>query len=425
MKKFKFSKKRFVTKEDFVWFFLPAILLTPQILKSDVDDKYIAKFHQVYKRYTSDTPKDINEYALVSRYDELFMGDSIIQKIEDINKNQNKTSNIAWSHSYFIQSLNTMYSITKETKYLRKSLEIIRAILANTDEKKGTKTHFGHLVPAWGTDRYAKYWVVHAVHTGVITYSILEFLDCCSQEPKLMEELGSEYKQMILDVTKAIDWHDRQWIEGCSDEGCYISKESEPKKEGNVLAANRLSAMGLALWQSLKVTQNQRHKEKAIKLARYIKRRLNIYSHGAYYWQSYLPLKPLKKPIELEGLFPEDVSHGGITIFFPIKMAEANQVFDHNDMAAFSKTVLNGFGKLDNGVLYSNVAGNPKYHSPALVRNLSYWLMLSDYSPEVFQRISMFFLKYQNPCTRPNDFAYLIKYHRRILNLTEILTKSK
>ena len=194
-----------------------------------------------------------------------------------------------------------MYIATHDTKYLDWSLEIAQDSVANTDDKVGHYTFWGELAPGWGCEKYALRWVVHPVHTGLITYGIMDFLRLAHLESSVMDQFDpGEYNAMVADVTDALDWHDRQWVAGPGlDEGHYIYKDNEPTAgEDEVIAANRLSSMGRGLWSSWQVTGNTVHRDKALNIARYIRRRMTIHDDGAYYWLYSLPTAAISCPPE-------------------------------------------------------------------------------------------------------------------------------
>jgi len=129
---------------------------------------------------------------------------------------------------------------------------------------------------------------------------------------------------------------------------------------------------------------------------------------GAFYWSYWLPLEPVTKPVPIKEIKGEDVSHGSLSMSV---LAEINSQVDFltpMEKDRLTKTVTKGFARLNNGILFGSVNGEPN-SNPAYVQLPARWLILTPYSEEVYQRISRFYLNYvQSP--GPLDLALLIRY---------------
>lgn len=407
---------------------LPAILLT-LAAAACAQRTTIAQYTENFKAFSAreqqipDPVPSLDEYANPEYFDRLIESRKLVDKYVDrINRQQNKQGSMGWASSSFMQALNEMFIATNDVKYLRHNLRLVRATLANRDDRLGRKTFWGESAPGWGCDRYAQRWNIHPVHTGMIACGVTGFIEQVQRRPvpgigHLNEALGlqdSEIKSMIADITQTIDWHDRQWIPGpAPDEGHYISKDNEVGNEGNVLVANRLSTMGLALWGSWRASANTKHRDQAIKLARYMKRRMAIYSDGAYYWRGALPIEPITTRPDLSPATrdaTEGLSHAGVTVAFPVTMARAGQVFTTDDLRAFGNTVVNGFARLDNGIVLSNIGGTTAYAdgSTKEPQHLGYWLRTTPSNTQAYHRIAEFLRKYRKDPS-PMDLASLIR----------------
>ncbi len=364
----------------------------------------------------------LEEYARPETYDIRHLGNVINVWVNRIVGRQNLDADMAWGSSYHTHSLNDMYRGTGDRKYLDANLRIVRASLANRDDKKGHTTFFGEMAPGWGTAYYAGRHVIHPVHTGMIAFGIVEFLELVQQEPELMTDLGDEFDTMVEEITETIDWHDRQWSDGPGeDEGYYFTKDNEPQYEGDPLAANRLSAMGLALWGSWKATGNTEHREKALRLARYMKRRMRLYAEGpygdgAYFWKTFLFVQPIEFALPASHVSSlnggEDFSHAALTIAFPLTLGLEGEVFSEYDMQAFARSILLGCARLGDGVLLGNIVGTTIF-GPSQVLIPGYLFRIAPHSPEAFDAVAEFLLRYQkNP--RNVDIAQLIRFRPNV-----------
>jgi hypothetical protein len=82
------------------------------------------------------------------------------------------------------------------------------------------------------------------------------------------------------------------------------------------------------------------------------------------------------------------------------------EVFDENDMKRLANTVLLGFGRRDDGILFGNVNGTPDA-SPKYVSLPARWLTLAAYEPAIDDHIAAF---YRNFVAKPGplDLAILV-----------------
>jgi hypothetical protein len=373
------------------------------------DQAYIKKFLE--KKPKIDPPAILEDYATRARYDQLV--DGLDKSLVNVS---NDKGGIAWWLSYWMMSLNEMYRATNDAKYLAANLKCIKAILAVTDDKIGKKLYTGRVVKAWGCDAYAeKGRALYAVHTGVITAPMLEFLVLAKTDADFSATLGDDAKVILDGATAALAEHDRQWREGPEPgAGHYIGMEQEPSCEGKPLPGNRLSAMGWALWASWKLTGNTIHRDHAIEIGKYIKDRLTPAPDGATYWKYWLPVEPVgNSQTEREKISGEDSSHASLTFALPLALARDGQVFSNEDMQRIGKMVINGLGRFsagNPGILSGDITGSPS-SSPDNISNPARWLALVPYEPHVKDIIIPYYLSYdKNPS--PLELAQLILFQK-------------
>jgi hypothetical protein len=386
----------------------PGILNAPASAQWDAtaEMEYVQRFEEKFPP-VSPVPT-LDEYATAARYDKLFLGAGFEKAVETIRDNP---ESLAWGWSYRMMSLNEMYRATKDPKYFIAGAAVIQTVISVRDDRLGLKMWTGETAPAWGSGNYAERGrSVFAVHTGMITYPILDFLLIAKENPGLGDTLGRERDRMLRAAEEALAFHDRQWRDGPEEgAGHYMALNQESKMEGLPLPGNRLSAMGRALWLSWKVTGNETHRARALALGRYIKARLTPSPDGAYYWSYVLPRQPVTEPRPKEEIpGAEDVSHASLTASFPIMLASDGEIFTEEDMERIGLTVEKGFARLDSGVLFGNVVGELG-SGPGNVQMPGRWLRLSPFAPEVYDRIAEFYLKYR-PTPSPLALALLVRY---------------
>jgi len=370
---------------------------------SQEDAKYVVRFLEKFPKV--DPAPTFDTYATTARYDELYLGDNLAKALKKVS---NDTGGIAWGLSYRMMSLNQMYRVTADAKYLEANRKCIRAVMAARDDKIGKKLWTDVVAPAWGSDKYAKRGrAIFAVHTGIITYPMLDFLLLAKQDEAFAIKLDDAVKQIETCCLEALAFHDRQWREGPGDgEGYYIGLDQEEVCENKPLPGNRLSAMGLALWTSWKLTGNETHRDRARAIGLYIKHRLTPEPDGAYYWPYWLPIDPVTEPAPRESVKGEDSSHAGLTLALPLMLAADNEVFTTEDVTRFGNTLIKGFGRLENGILFGDITGNPA-SSPNYVGQITAWAQTAKQVPAVRDLIITHYLNYR-PTPGALDLSRLI-----------------
>lgn len=386
--------------------FAPSAQNTADAGTSEADAAYITKFEAKFQKV--DPPPAFDAYATAERYDKQALGTAFDKMLEHVS---NETGGIAWGLAYHMMSLNEMYRVTKDPKYLAANLRCIEAVLAARDDVTGAKTWNGVVAPAWSSGKYAERGrAVFAVHTGIIVYPMLDFALLAKGASDAAEDLKARVPAIVEAATQSLAFHDRQWRDGPAEsEGHYIGLDQEDVCENKPLPGNRLSAMGIALWTSWKVTGNETHRDRALALGHYIKNRLTLAPDGAYYWPYWLPEQPVTEQLPREAVKGEDVSHAALTMALPILLAEDGQVFTKEDMQRVANTVLKGFGRLGNGVLFGNVTGNPDAAGPEYASSPCHWLPLTHYDPAVRDCIVALYLNYK-PSPGALDLALLLRY---------------
>jgi len=236
---------------------------------------------------------------------------------------------LAWSESHLMQGYVNMFRATSDIKYLDKLYDHIKQVLSNRDDNIGKKDYKGELVPCWGTDRFTKNreWMHFAVHTGMITYPMLEFV-------QLVRESGIEkyfdYAQRILkQVEESIEYHDKDLkIDH------YVYPEDFYKRD-YIIPISQQSAMGRSLILLYELTGKEEYLNKVKYLARFIKNKSVIeYDKDSYLLRNaFIPGKNMPESKII------DISHATVTIHFAYLAYKNNIVFDKKDMQRFAKTI--------------------------------------------------------------------------------------
>jgi len=374
--------------------------------QSPEDADYIKRFHERYPKV--DPAPTLEEYATAARFDERFLGEKLDESLEIIRAKANDQGNLAWGIAYWMIAYNEMYRHTGDVKYLVANRRAIEAVLSVRDDKQGVKLFTDETATAWSSDKYAKRGrAVFGVHTGMLVYPMLDWLLLVKEKPEVLSPESEAYATIRKEALEALAWHDRQWKNGpADDEGYYIMMNQEDNLDGKVKPGNRLSALGRALWAAYKLTGDEQHKDRAVRMGKYIKNRLSIGPDGAYYWEYWLPEAPPTNPVDPKTIKGEDSSHAQLTASFPLMLARDGEVFTQEDVHRFGLTVQHGLARLGNGILLGSVSGDPKYE-PSYVSSPDGWIFPACTIPEAKAQLISFYLNYQ-PKPAALDLAALI-----------------
>lgn len=360
----------------------------------------------------------IEDYLAYFRYGR-YLGFTLSEAISQM---QAGTRGVMWSMDYWMESMNEAYHASGDVYYLRENLRCIRAVLDYRDDRRGVELYNGTIAPVWGTSIYSegngrRYYTGHS---GMITFPMLEFLQLAMGEAELLADLGEEFDEILEAVHETLDYHSRDWNEGPQlEEGHFFNhpdSEHRTQYQNIPQPANLMSAMGRALWTSWRVSGNEAHRDRALELARYIKNRLTLATDGAYYWEYQLPTQPVTQIRDKETIISEDVGHAFLTIAFPILMAHDEAVFDATDMHRIARTVKQGFGRFNDGVLLGEVNGSPlRFDTVNEIRGsvlgIFGWARLAPWDEEVYERVVDFYLKYRANTDNHIDDAVLWRYN--------------
>lgn len=239
---------------------------------------------------------------------------------------------LAWSESYLMQSYAEMFRATRDENYLDKLYEHIDSVMHNRDDFREQVDYKGELIPAWGTNRYTKNktWMHFAVHTGMITYPMLEFVQLVRNFR--IQRLTKEAETVLALVQESVNYHDKEWKPQETGYGLYTYPEDFYHKSNYVLPLNQQAAMGRSLILLWKLTNEKKYFERARDIALAIKASLQPAKFGGYVWG--VQIGPLS---DNNGL--EDISHGAITIDFIRLAYEEGIVFTSQDIQRITFTI--------------------------------------------------------------------------------------
>lgn len=385
---------------------------------ASADDTYKTNFANTWTG-PSPVPADMDEYNTRIKFDR-FLGNSLNQRLAEVEIGiySPMVGLDIWG-----EALNTMAKATGDVKYIQENLKLIRRVLAVRDDRRDPPYELwdGRVVPTWSSSTYSpRGREYYSLHTGSIIYHMFQFLVLVDENPEFMAELDEgEYVYIRDSITEALDLHNDEWFDGpAPGEGHYRTRVDyeDPAYSNIPVPLNWMGAIGRALWMSWIATGNEDHRDKAIKMATFVKNRMHLTPDGGYVWE-YWPIgDPVVGSISRNVLASEDTNHGVFTMMFPALMAKHDVVFDRGDALRFAKTIENGISRLDGGYALSDISGEPNRFAPSLTSATSIALHFAEFSPSVYPLVSDFYRLWRaSPGTI--DGAFLVYYHHREVGL--------
>jgi hypothetical protein len=301
--------------------------------------------------------------------------DRRINNGQGYSESLNKNGELAWGESYILMGYVEMYRATDDPSYLDRLVEHFDRILRNRDDRRAPSVKdYYRKVPlaGWGSDEYSKSrWHVWAVHTGMICQAPMDFVALVKARLRLRKRFAAKQEEYLARIRESVAAHDPEWRNGPGpDEGYYVDPGIGP------LPLNQQNALGTVILGLYLVTRDHVYKERATRLANFMRNRLRRTPDGAFDW-SYWP-----RP-DGTGAGSEDISHAAINIEFAVRCREAHIVFDEGDMKAFANT-WTAYVRRADGEWADTVGGGggPNTHIP---QALGRWLDLCRYDRKIFE----------------------------------------
>lgn len=308
----------------------------------------------------------------------------------------------AWSESYALDAYVAMYEASGDTQYLDKFVGRYRVLLTLRDDHTNSRDELnGRIMAAWGTTGYSKgrrtCWLVHA---GMLTYSAARFARLVKERKILHDRFETAAAEFSAATEETIAAYEPDWRDGPNpDEGYYVAKSLD----GKHLPLNQQNALGRTLLDLAASTGKTVYRERATKLAAFLKRRLRPRNDGAYDWAYWPPVQP---PY---GQGSEDISHAAINVDFAVRCFQDNIVFTREDIQRLATTFLRVVSK-GNNRFADTVGGDPgdKYTA-----QIGRWANLATVDSKVAEVIRDYFRDHKADPNLKTDmltFATLAKY---------------
>ncbi len=291
-------------------------------------------------------------------------------------------SALAWGTSYAMLTLNLLYEVTGDTAYLETQLELAEQAFGKRDidlaaatgnHERYTDHQRNRVMRAWGTGTYsAGKYTCWAVHAGMVCFPVAETVRLVRVGGEQTAAYSERAEALVPLIEQAMTEFDSEWRDGPEPgQGYYLFPD------GSILPLNQQNAPGRAFFVLAELTGKQEYRDKADKLAAFMKSKLTHVVDGDYYLWAYSPGSPTGAPGR-----GEDVSHAAINAHFMYLAWSYGSVFDDTDMARLARTFTDAL-YLGDGQFSGSVGGNTPNDSytPQLPR----WCALARFDPRVEQ----------------------------------------
>lgn len=326
----------------------------------------------------SDAAADTNRAALIGRFDQLLLPavESAIRKPATTQGGE-----IAWGESYQLSALVEMLDATRDARYAALAVKLSDWIAKSRDDRQGLRDEFrDKVVTAWSSTNYSQgKRYVWAVHTGMIVAPMARFAAVVRGDPALRKAWGKDADRLLRLAEEAVAVHDEDYRDGPGPDEGYLHSLFLKKH----LPLNMQNALARAWLAIDDATKTPKHRERIIRLARFLKNRLRPMEDGSYVWAYWPPLESAADSFE-------DISHATINVDFMVLCHEHGIVFTRDDLARVEKTLFKRVLLADDRIS-DTVGGGNKFNTyPSAVLK---WGRLGRHAPEVRERLIEFVLK--------------------------------
>ncbi|QIZ69361.1 hypothetical protein [Oxynema aestuarii] len=329
---------------------------------------------------------DFSKEQLWARFDRM---DNDFRGGDGFSKVTNEYGSLAWGQSYLFEAYLDMYEATQDTKYLDKFVTQADRVIANTDKNRNIQDYRGRSVVGWGATKYSpsNIRVVHLVHTGMITYPLVNFAKIVNNDLSL-NQFQDKANAYVRVANEALSVFDENWTFNQNTEVGYyqFAAREQPvaihfseKAKSTLIPApfNQQLAVGRTAILLCHIQSNMNpFCKKANALGKHFLNRVRQDSNGFYVWDYWygeaLDISQISKK-------REDVSHGGIDVDFAILAHRHSMVFNSEDINSFSKT----YRKISqNGKFAGLVDGTKEARSLTFI---PLWMEMSPYDCKPWQ----------------------------------------
>lgn len=349
-------------------------------------------FHETFPYALSDTT---GEYGTVGQFRALYP-DAYWE--DGLSRLTNEDGTLAWTTSRDMMALAVMYDVTGDPAMLEWLRRYVLAALATRDDRAGRTDVSGHSSPGWGSSRYGEgKRRIYLVHTALIVQPMLEWAIRAPSAPGYDAQRGLDRTSVIEACKTSLAYHEYQLeTAGPSAGAVYRTGHEEEDRAFLWQPFNRQNIMARNFHLMFQLTGEPPYRERAEKLLRFFKDRLELTPGDAYVWE----YEPMRHSERVQVAACEDVSHASFSIEAISPFFSEGWVFDTTDRDRFARTFTNHV-HLGGGVFQSSIGCTAIFTRRYMTRMYA-WLPLAPSDPRIYDLLLAF---YQRNIANPPPLA--------------------
>lgn len=261
----------------------------------------------------------------------------------------------AWGEAHLLLAYVVQFEATRDLRYLDTFIRRFNVLLGLRDDQTDRLDQVrGRVMPGWGSVRFSTHagnenkYTSWAVHVGMILFPAACFTRLAVGDPELAVRYAESIAAFRAAITESLAAYEDQWHERIPPPGSAVSGPDAPEGwytepiagAAPTLPLNQMNTMGRVMLELALAGDEPRYRDRATKLARFLKNRMILRPDGAYQW-AYMP--GVEPPYLGDGAWymqAEDFSHASINADYAVRCYQAGIVFDRQDMDRLLKTLL-------------------------------------------------------------------------------------
>lgn len=288
------------------------------------------------------------------------------------------------------------------------------AVLVTARDLRASPAAAGN--PLAGSYRMKSLPDIFAVHTGMITYPIAEFVRIVRSSPALLAQPRYKAKsdEYLAAVQAAVAVHDPEWRENNSGEGYFVWLKGSPQQwDGSAQPINQTLGLGQTIAVLADITGDETYRRRAAAMAKMFRNQVTLDPGDAYYWHYWPTFGHIYNGYAKTGS-PEtdvsiynpslsspqrqvdDVSHGAISLEFAVQAFRGHAGLLGQDMARLARTYTQNIARTVDGLATTwstiNGSGGPNVD---YANQAPRWMPIAWWDAEVYEQSLAVYEHYQ------------------------------
>jgi len=228
-----------------------------------------------------------------------------------------------------------MYQVTGEKVHIDRVLDWGERFMANRSDRRGLRDDYrGRIVKSWvGNDYTFGLNYAEGSSTGLLCHPMAEAVYWVYADESLRAEYGERAAVLLREVIDTMEEFDADFRDGPGvGEGHYYNQYNDVTYGQPQEPLNLQNAIGRTLVDLYLVTGEEKYRQRAEKLARFMKNLMRpVEDHVVWPYSTYR--------LRYESDHVEDFSHAGLNVMFAFECYRAGIVFNEEDMRRMANTL--------------------------------------------------------------------------------------